>query len=213
MGEDACRTLRARPLARKVGPVEKLVIFRHLAVVCELEDPPPRREGDKMNLRDFVRDVPDFPIPGVMFRDISKLLSTPAAFKHAIEKIVENVDLGSFDAVVGIESRGFILGAALAARHHKGFIPMRKAGKLPPPVQSLSYALEYGQATLEIPHGEGRVLIVDDVLATGGTLDAALKLCERAGYQVESMAVLINLKVLNQFRFRGSEVPSVLVYE
>jgi len=166
-----------------------------------------------MNLRDFVRDVPDFPISGVMFRDIARLLSTPAAFKHAIEKIAETVDLGSFDAVVGIESRGFILGAALAARHHKGFIPMRKAGKLPPPVQSLSYSLEYGQATLEIPHGEGRVLIVDDVLATGGTLDAALKLCERAGYQVESMAVLINLKVLNQFRFRGREVPSVLVYE
>jgi len=166
-----------------------------------------------MDLRSFVRDVPDFPIPGIIFRDISRLLSAPKAFRHAVNEMVKGVDLEQIDAVVGIESRGFILGAAMAAQFQKGFVPMRKAGKLPPPVQTLSYSLEYGQATLEIANGEGRVLIVDDVLATGGTLDAAVKLCDRAGYHVESLSVLINLKVLNQFRFQGREVPSVLIYE
>ncbi len=166
-----------------------------------------------MNLRSLIRDVPDFPIPGIMFRDISQLLSSPQAFKYAVAEMVKNVDLERIDAVVGIESRGFILGAAMAAQFHKGFIPMRKAGKLPPPVQTLSYTIEYGEATLEVAHGEGRVLIVDDVLATGGTLAAAEKLCERAGYHVESITVLINLKVLNQFRFQGREVPSVITYE
>jgi adenine phosphoribosyltransferase len=166
-----------------------------------------------MDLRSFVRDVPDFPIPGIVFRDISNLLSSPEAFKYAVSEMVKSVDLKEIDFVVGIESRGFILGAAMAAQFQKGFVPMRKAGKLPPPVQTLSYSLEYGEATLEVAHGKGRVLIVDDILATGGTLDAAVKLCVRAGYSVESLAVLINLKVLNQFRFQGREVPSVLIYE
>lgn len=166
-----------------------------------------------MNLRALVRDVPDFPIPGVMFRDISQLLSTPVAFEHALEQMTAGIALGDIDAFVGIESRGFILGAALASRFKKGFIPMRKAGKLPPPVESLSYTLEYGSATLEIPHGKGRVVIIDDVLATGGTLDAAVKLCERAGYHVDSISVLINLTFLNQFRFRGREISAVLHYD
>lgn len=166
-----------------------------------------------MNLREFVRDVPDFPIPGVVFRDISRLLANPASFDFAVEQMAKNVNLDSFDLVVGIESRGFILGAALAVRYRKGFVPMRKSGKLPPPYESLSYSLEYGQATLEVPHGAGRVLIVDDVLATGGTLEAAFKLCERAGYDVRAASVLINLKALNSFRFHGREVPSVLAYD
>lgn len=165
-----------------------------------------------MNLRSFIRDVPDFPIPGVMFRDISKLLSTPDCFKFAVDQMATHTDIESIDYVVGIESRGFILGAALAARFQKGFIPMRKAGKLPPPVESHSYTLEYGKATLEMSHGSGRVVIVDDVLATGGTLDAARVLCERAGYQIEGLSVLIDLKFLNQYRFNGKPVPSVLEY-
>ncbi len=169
--------------------------------------------GVQMDLQSFVRDVPDFPIPGVVFRDISKLLSTKESFQHAVNMMAEITDLARADYVVGIESRGFILGAALAARFQKGFIPMRKAGKLPPPVESHSYALEYGKATLEMGHGRGKVVIIDDVLATGGTLDAARILCERAGYEVEAMSVLINLKFLNQYRFKGKEIPAVLNYD
>lgn len=165
-----------------------------------------------IDLQAYVRDVPDFPIPGVVFRDISQLLSTKEAFQHAVEKMGKLLDLDKVESIVGIESRGFILGAAMAARFNKGFIPMRKAGKLPPPVQSYSYALEYGNATLEMSHGKGRVIVVDDVLATGGTLDAAKILCERAGFEVEGMAVLINLKFLNNYRFKGKEIPSVLDY-
>ena len=167
---------------------------------------------EQINLQSYVRDVPDFPIPGVMFRDISRLLSTKEVFQHAVEKMARLTDLNKVDYVVGIESRGFILGAAMAARFDKGFIPMRKAGKLPPPVQKHSYTLEYGQATLEMSHGSGKVVVIDDVLATGGTLDAAKILCERAGFEVEALAVLINLKFLNQYRFKGKEIPSVLDY-
>lgn len=165
-----------------------------------------------MDLQSYVRDVADFPIPGVVFRDISRLLSTKESFSFAVEKMGALIDLSKTDFIVGVESRGFILGAAMAARFGKGFIPMRKAGKLPPPVESHSYSLEYGKATLEMGHGKGRVVVVDDVLATGGTLDAARILCERAGYEIEALAVLINLKFLNQYRFKGKEVPSVLDY-
>lgn len=165
-----------------------------------------------MDLHRYVRDVPDFPIPGVMFRDISELLSNREAFKTAVENMSEIIGRDQIDYIVGIESRGFILGAAIAAFTGKGFIPLRKAGKLPPPVESHSYTLEYGQATLEVARGQGRVAIIDDVLATGGTLEAARALCVRAGFQVKSIAVLINLKFLNEYRFGGEEIPSLLTY-
>lgn len=166
-----------------------------------------------MNLKSFVRDVPDFPIPGILFRDISPLLQSPEAFDESLKAIGESMDLSSIDAFVGIESRGFILGAALAAKYHKGFIPLRKAGKLPPPVQSSTYQLEYGTATLEMKAGSGRVAIVDDVLATGGTLSSAIDLCERSGFDVKAVAVLIDLKSLNKMTFQGRAIPSVLSYE
>ena len=165
-----------------------------------------------MDLQALVRDVPDFPIPGVLFRDISPILASPEALHFALEKMVSHVDLSSIDAVVGVEARGFILGAALAAHFGEGFIPVRKAGKLPPPVQSLSYELEYGKATLEMRAGQGRVLLVDDVLATGGTLTAALTLCERSGYDVVDVAVLINLAQLHDLGFQGKPIHSVLTY-
>lgn len=165
-----------------------------------------------MDLQAYVHDVKDFPIPGVLFRDISPILASPAALNFALDRMVEHVDMSAIDLIVGIESRGFILGAALGTRFGKGFVPLRKAGKLPPPVESLSYELEYGQAALEMRAGQGRVLIVDDVLATGGTLAAAILLCERAGYEVAGIAVLINLQHLNRMRFRGEPIHAVLTY-
>jgi adenine phosphoribosyltransferase len=165
-----------------------------------------------MQLQTLIREIHDFPIPGVLFRDISPILESPDALNFVLDKMVAHVDLSKIDLIVGIESRGFILGAALGTRFGKGFVPMRKAGKLPPPVESLSYELEYGEATLEMRAGSGRVLIIDDVLATGGTLAAAITLCERAGYDIENVAVLINLENLNSMNFRGEPVHCVLKY-
>lgn len=122
------------------------------------------------------------------------------------------MDLRIVDAFVGIESRGFILASILASHFRKGFIPLRKAGKLPPPVVAESYELEYGNATLEMAPGTGRVVILDDVLATGGTLMAAINICKKAGYEVENVGVLVNLTFLNEMQFRGQPVISLIQY-
>ena len=126
----------------------------------------------------------------------------------------KGINWNEVDFVVGIESRGFILGAAMAQLHGKGFIPMRKKGKLPPPVIGESYALEYGTDTLEMIINEkpGRVVLVDDVLATGGTLRAAMKLCEKNKLKISALALLINLTFLNKFKEEGLPVISVLNY-
>ncbi|MBX2988798.1 MAG: adenine phosphoribosyltransferase [Bdellovibrionaceae bacterium] len=165
-----------------------------------------------MDLKKLIRDIPDFPRPGILFRDITPLLKDPAALRHVAEKLVEGVDLRQVDHVAGIESRGFILGMLLAAHHGKGFLPIRKAGKLPPPTVGRSYALEYGESALELNPGSGRVLVVDDVLATGGTLRAAIELCEEAGYEVKDAVVLINLTFLNDMKFEGRDISSVIRY-
>jgi adenine phosphoribosyltransferase len=164
------------------------------------------------SLKASIVDVPDFPKPGILFRDITPVLASPALFRQALDEMTSQVRWADVDVVVGIESRGFILGAALAARHEKGFVPMRKAGKLPPPVHGQAYALEYGEATLELKAGSGRALLVDDVLATGGTLEAALSLCHRAGYDVTDVAVLINLTFLNHFTFAGRPLRAAIEY-
>ena len=166
-----------------------------------------------LDLKTLVRDIPDFPIKGVVFRDISPLLENHDAFTAALDRLAGELNMNDVDHVVGIESRGFILGAALAARCGKGFIPLRKAGKLPPPVQALSYDLEYGKATLEMRAGKGRVAVIDDVLATGGTLAAALELCNRSGFDVVGAGVLIDLRFLNEFRFKGDRIASVITYD
>jgi adenine phosphoribosyltransferase len=165
-----------------------------------------------MNLKEFVRDIPDFPQKGVLFRDISPMLKNPEALNYVAQALVEKVTLSQIDYFAGIESRGFILASLLAAHHRRGFLPIRKAGKLPPPVVAQRYSLEYGQATIELNPGKGRVMVIDDVLATGGTLKAAIDLCETAGYKVEDVGVLINLTFLNQMKFRNKDIISLIQY-
>lgn len=165
-----------------------------------------------MDLKSLIRDIPDFPKPGVLFRDMTPLLKNPTALNFIATNLTSSIDMSAVDLIAGIESRGFILGMLLAAQHRKGFLPIRKAGKLPPPILGKSYDLEYGTATLELNPGSGRVLVVDDVLATGGTLKAAIELCQEAGYQVADAAVLINLTFLNQMKFKNRLVPSLIQY-
>jgi len=163
-------------------------------------------------LKEQIRQMPNFPISGVNFLDISPILSAPDSFQVMLSQMADLVDWTKIDVVIGIESRGFILGAALAARHIKGFIPCRKAGKLPPPIISESYQLEYGSATLEMQAGHGRALIVDDVLATGGTLQATINLAEKSGYQVNDLLVLIDIQKLNKLKFNGQPVKSLFKF-
>jgi adenine phosphoribosyltransferase len=152
------------------------------------------------HLRGLIRDVPDFPQPGILFKDITPLLADKNAFSAAIDLIVVHYGRGNIDKVVGIEARGFILASPVAYHISAGFVPVRKAGKLPWQSEREEYQLEYDTATLEVHHdgirqGE-RVLIVDDVLATGGTARATARLVERLGGQVVGIACLIELEFL-----------------
>jgi adenine phosphoribosyltransferase len=145
-------------------------------------------------------DVPDFPKPGVVFKDLMPLFADGAVFHRVIDGIVAHHGAGSFDVVAGVEARGFVVAAAIAYATGTGVVPIRKAGKLPRKVLSASYALEYGEATLEV-HEDAflpgqRVLVVDDVLATGGTAEAAMDLVERAGGTVSGFSVLLELGFL-----------------
>jgi adenine phosphoribosyltransferase len=159
----------------------------------------------------WVRPIPDWPEPGVMFRDITPLLAEPDAFASVIEALAaEAAALGPVDAVLGIEARGFIFGAPLALRLGAGFVPVRKAGKLPHETRSVSYALEYGEATVEMHtdalNAGDRVLVVDDVLATGGTLAATASLATEAGATVIGALVAIELPALGG-RDRLGDLP------
>lgn len=167
-----------------------------------------------MNYKSLIREVPDFPIAGVLFRDVSPLLQNAEAFSKMAHDFEKLIDLNNVDLFVGIESRGFIFAALMAAKFSKGFLPLRKAGKLPQPVLAESYDLEYGKATLEIAPASKRqkVIIFDDVLATGGTLKASVSLCEKAGYEVVDLLVLINLTFLNQMTFKNEPIKSLVQY-
>lgn len=165
-----------------------------------------------MDLKSLIRDVPNFPKEGILFRDMTPLLQNVEAMDYVSHNLVKHIDLSQVDYFAGIESRGFILASHLAATHKKGFLPIRKAGKLPPPTRKVSYALEYGSAEIELPLGSGSIVIVDDVLATGGTLQAAIDLSQQAGYKVLSVAVLVNLTFLNQMKFNNKEVVSLVQY-
>ena len=148
-----------------------------------------------------IRDVADYPKPGIVFKDISPLLADHVAFAAAVDAIVAHHGRGTVDKVVGIEARGFIIAAPVAYHFGAGFVPVRKKGKLPSATLEASYALEYGEATLEVhvdafERGD-RVLIVDDVLATGGTVEATIGLVERAGGTVGGVSVLMELGFLD----------------
>ena len=171
----------------------------------------------QMNLKDYVRDIPDFPEPGILFRDITPLLATPAAFDYAVAKLAELCRELEFDVVVAVESRGFIFGAPLARQMGKALAPVRKAGKLPAETYSAEYDLEYGSNVLEI-HTDAiaagqRALIVDDLLAIGGTLSAASQLVEACGGTVARLAVVIELAFLDgRSRLEGRDVVSLIQY-
>jgi len=167
-------------------------------------------------VRDHVREIPDFPAPGVLFRDITPLLANGPAFEGLVRGLADNYR-GRVDAVAGLESRGFILAAPLAIELGVGMITVRKAGRLPGPVIGVDYALEYGTARMElrpdtIEPGQ-RVLVIDDVLATGGTGAAAIELVERSGGEVVALAMLLELAALGgRGKLDGYQVDSVLVY-
>jgi adenine phosphoribosyltransferase len=164
-------------------------------------------------LRDLVVEIPDFPQHGILFRDISPLLRSHfGATIGAVEALFSEDEWRAVDAVSGIESRGFILAAALADRQNNGFVPIRQKGKLPPPVVEVSYELEYGSGILEMQTGHGRLLLIDDVLATGGTLRASVALARFAGYTPSGMGVLLDLGMAPGFRCDEFEARSVLKY-
>jgi adenine phosphoribosyltransferase len=165
-----------------------------------------------IDFRKYVTETPDFPKSGILFRDFSPLLrhQLPATL-DALEDLLSVDEWNDIKVIAGIDARGFMLGAALAARRGLGFVPVRKAGKLPPPVQRLAYELEYGQAVLEIHPGSGRVLLVDDILATGGTLEAAARLCRQAGFELQAIMVLADLG-MRQGPIEGLPVRTLLQY-
>ena len=168
-------------------------------------------------IKALIRDVPDFPQPGIVFKDITPLLADEIAFSSVIDIIVVHFGRGAVDKVVGIEARGFILASPVAYHFGAGFVPVRKADKLPWETEAAEYALEYGTATLEI-HKDGiepgeRVLIVDDVLATGGTACATAELVERVGGKVIGIACLIELAFLRgRSKLEGHDLFTLITY-
>lgn len=173
--------------------------MRTRGTIDPVTEPPVAPADDERlaRIRSLVRDVPDFPKPGILFRDITTVLRDPDAWRATIERLCDEVDGWDVDIVVGIESRGFILGAAMAYELGLGFVPVRKPGKLPAAVHSVGYALEYGLDSLEI-HQDAlepghRVLIVDDLLATGGSASATARLIHACGAAVGGIALLVEL--------------------
>ena len=169
-------------------------------------------------IEDYVLSIPDFPEPGIIFRDITGILRDADGLKLSIDKIQEMLEGVEFDAVLGLESRGFIFGMPIAYNLHKAFIPVRKKGKLPRETVSAKYDLEYGTAEIEI-HKEDlrpgmKVVIIDDLIATGGTVEAAVKLAESLGAEVVKIAFVMELAGLKgRERLAGYDVESVITYE
>lgn len=169
-------------------------------------------------IEDYITSIPDFPQPGIIFRDITSVLDDPEGFSLAVDAMKELIGDTEFDAVAGLESRGFIFGAPIAYDAKKAFIPIRKKGKLPRETVSADYELEYGRATIEMHRDSikpgDRVIIVDDLIATGGTVEAACKLVEQLGGKVVKIVFLLELAELaGREKLKNYDVVSAVTYE
>ena len=169
-------------------------------------------------IEEYVRSIPDFPEPGIIFRDVTSILQDPDGLKLSIDLIQEKLEGLDFDVIAGTESRGFIFGVPVAYNMHKAFVPVRKKGKLPCETVSREYALEYGTAAIEI-HKDAikpgqKVVVIDDLIATGGTIEAAVKLIEELGGEVVKVVFLMELAGLKgRERLKDYEEESVICYE
>ncbi|MBN2906023.1 MAG: adenine phosphoribosyltransferase [Rhodobacteraceae bacterium] len=171
------------------------------------------------SVKDYIRTIVDFPHEGIMFRDVTTLFADPRGFRMAIDQMLNPYAGAQIDKVVGLEARGFILGGAIAHQLSKGFVPVRKKGKLPAATIAEEYKLEYGEAIVEI-HDDAlapgeKVLIVDDLLATGGTAEAGIKLCERLGAEVIGCAFIVDLPDLGgrrRLEAMGMDVHALCAY-
>jgi len=175
------------------------------------------KRKNKTNLAEYIRDIPDFPKKGIIFKDITTLLNDPWAFKKAVDQMVRKFKSSKIDQVVGIESRGFIFGAVIAYKLGAGFVPVRKKGKLPGKTKSVTYDLEYGTDTLEIHKDamtpKSRVLIVDDLLATGGTVKGVAKLVKSLKARVVGVVFLVELTFLKgRDKIKGLPVEVLVKY-
>ena len=174
--------------------------------------------GKMKKIEEYVRSIPDFPEPGIIFRDVTSILQDPDGLKLSIDLIQEKLEGLDFDVIAGTESRGFIFGVPVAYNLHKAFVPVRKKGKLPCETVSMDYDLEYGTATIEI-HKDSirpgqRVVLIDDLIATGGTIEAAIKLIEQLGGVVVKVVFLMELAGLKgREKLAGYDVDSVICYE
>jgi len=173
--------------------------------------------GKNLKLKDYIRNIPDFPKPGILFRDITTLLKDKDAFKHAIDALVRKYKNKKIDVVVAVEARGFVLGGTIAYKIGAGFVPVRKKGKLPWKTHSVTYSLEYGTDSLEM-HSDAikpktRVLIVDDLIATGGTVKAVADLVKNLKGKIVGIAFLIELTDLKgRNKLKGYPVYSLIKY-
>lgn len=170
------------------------------------------------DLKEYITDIPDFPEKGIIFHDITSLLQSGEGFHKAIDGLMDKLEGVNFDAVMGLDARGFLFGAPIAYLRNKSFVPVRKKGKLPRDTVSAEYALEYGTAEVEI-HTDSlkkgdKVVIIDDLIATGGTLEAAVKLAEQLGAEVVKILCLIELKALNgKEKLKGYDVEALIAYD
>jgi adenine phosphoribosyltransferase len=197
-------------------PVEG-ILFRDITPL--MQEPEAFGEGRlfAMDLRQYIRDIPDFPVEGILFRDITPLMQEPEAFGYVIDRMAEHYEGQGVDVILGIEARGFLIGAPLAYKLGKPFVPVRKEGRLPYETRSVKYALEYGQNVVEVHTdaiSEGqRAVILDDLLATGGTMAAGAELVESMGGEVAGLAAVIELIDLDgRERLSGYGVFSLVQY-
>lgn len=192
-------------------------VYGGIADFC-LKTEPRREEQNMKKLEEYVRSIPDFPEPGIIFRDVTSILQDADGLCLAVDSLIDMVKDLDYDLVVGPESRGFIFGVPVAYAQHKGFVPVRKKGKLPCETISMDYDLEYGQATIEMHRDSIRpgqkVVIVDDLIATGGTTEAIIKLIEELGGKVVKICFVMELAGLKgREHLKGYDVESSIIYE